>query len=90
MEIRTFHPNCGSKSLAGYLASRNVKVPKCIDIVGKRLRFVDESSEEGKMAIMLVVTRLLYSQTRYHLTSIEEFKFPNNFNNTSVRGKIKE
>ena len=63
MEIRTFHPNCGSKSLAGYLASRNVKVPKCIDIVGKLLRFVDESSEEGKMAIMLMVTRLLYSQT---------------------------
>ena len=26
MEIKTFHPNCGSKSLAGYLASRNVKV----------------------------------------------------------------
>ena len=86
MEIRTFHPNCGSKSLAGHLVSRNVKVPKCIDIVGKLLRFVDESSEEGKMAIMLVVTRLLYGQTCYHLTSIEEFKFPNNFNNTSVRG----
>ena len=90
MESRTFHPSCGSKSLAGYLASRNVKVPKCIDIVGKLLRFVDESSEEGKMAVMLVVTRLLYSQTCYHLTSIEEFKFPNNFNNTSVQGKIKE
>ena len=25
MAIKTFHPNCGSKSLAGYLASRNVK-----------------------------------------------------------------
>ena len=59
MEIKTFHPNRGSKSLAGYLASRNVKVPKCIDVVGKLLRFVDENSEESKMAIMLVVTRLL-------------------------------
>ena len=27
MEIKTFHPNCGSKSLAGYLVSRNVN--KC-------------------------------------------------------------
>ena len=28
MDIKTFHPNCGSKTLAGYLASRNVKVPR--------------------------------------------------------------
>ena len=28
MEIKTFHLNCGSKRLAGYLVSRNVKVPR--------------------------------------------------------------
>ena len=28
MEIKTFHPNSGSKSLAWYLVSRNVKVPR--------------------------------------------------------------
>ena len=27
-DIKTFHPNCGSKNLAGYLAVRNIKVPR--------------------------------------------------------------
>ena len=27
-DIKTFHPNCGSKNLAGYLASRDIKVPR--------------------------------------------------------------
>ena len=26
--IKSFHPNCGSKNLAGYLASRNIRVPR--------------------------------------------------------------
>ena len=26
--IESFHPNCGSKNLAGYLASRNIRVPR--------------------------------------------------------------
>ena len=26
--IKTFHPNCGSKNLAGYLTSRNIRVPR--------------------------------------------------------------
>ena len=27
-DIKIFHPNCGSKNLAGYLASRNIRVPR--------------------------------------------------------------
>ena len=26
--IKSFHPNCGSKNLAGYLASSNIRVPR--------------------------------------------------------------
>lgn len=28
-EIKLFHPNVGSKNLAGYLAARNIKLPRC-------------------------------------------------------------
>ena len=27
-DIKLFHPNCGSKNLAGFLTSRNIKVPR--------------------------------------------------------------
>ena len=27
-DIKVFHPNCGSKNLAGFLASRNIRVPR--------------------------------------------------------------
>lgn len=27
-DIKFFHPNCGSKNLAGFLASRNIKIPR--------------------------------------------------------------
>ena len=60
MEIKTFYPNCGSKSLAGYLASRNVKVPR--ERLRQSLQRVDPVGESVRSC--RAIHRRVYSLSR--------------------------